>query len=141
MLSLYIIETQSTGSNAASFRVVPNLPSNFVAVGWTWLGGICVGDCNPYEGAFVGRTCSTDDWVMYRLDYLIVTLIRLAGCVTLDVVGFPGSDVLVYDCGDNAHAVAGGSFSFMDEPGDCEDCTGPVPTHASTWGGIKALYR
>src|SRR5512145_3253741 len=63
LVSVYIIETQSAGSIAASFRVDTNLPGLMTDVGWAWLGGICVGFCNPYEGVSVGRTCSTADWV------------------------------------------------------------------------------
>ena len=141
VVSVYIIETESSGSEAASFRVLPNLGSDFLDVGWAWLGGICVGNCNPYEGASVGRACSTDDWVMYRLDFLSDLDTRGTGCNHLNIVGFPSDNVLVYDCNDQGLPFTGGYFSFTDGVTACDDCSPPLPVTPTTWGRVKSLYR
>jgi hypothetical protein len=141
LVSVYIVETQSTGSAGASFRVDAELPGLMVDIAWTWLGGICVGNCNPYEGAWVGRACSTDNWVMYRLDFLSDLVTRGTGCYHLNVVGFPDNDVLVYDCNDQASPVTGGYFSFTDGYAVCDDCSPPLAVESTTWGAVKSLYR
>jgi hypothetical protein len=141
LVSVYIIETQSTGSTGASFRVDADLPGLMTDIGWSWLDGICVGDCNPYEGASVERACSTEDWVMCRLDFLSDLVTREPSCNHLRIVGFPSDDVLVYDCNDQGLSVTGGHFSFTDGMTVCDDCSSPLPTHATTWGALKALYR
>jgi len=141
LVSVYIIETQSTGSTGASFRVDADLPGLMTDIGWTWLGGICVGNCNPYEGASVGRACSTDDWVMYRLDFLSDLDTRGTGCNHLNIVGFPSDNVLVYDCNDQGLPFTGGYFSFTDGVTACDDCSPPLPVTPTTWGRVKSLYR
>jgi hypothetical protein len=142
--ALYVVlEPSDLGSTRASFRVdISHLHSLITNLGWTSVDGNCVAGCDPLEGVIVGpRPCSTDGWVLFRGDFILQTG-RIAGCTQLDVVSFPGADVLVYDCADNPHSASTGSFYFGDRPGDCPDCSGgPVPVQMSTWGQIKALYR
>ncbi len=138
--NVYIVQHGSSAVTATSFRVNMTLPANMIAVGHVPVGYICIADCNPYEGVYVGnRDCSSDDWVTHRLDFISFAPLVGGACDALTVAGHPDSDVLVYDCDTNPQVASGGFFSFVTNPGECEDCI--TATEQSTWGRVKALYR
>lgn len=140
-LSIYVVHHGSTGSKGVSFRVDASLPGGMDPIGASPIGFVCVGDCDPYLGVSVGRpTCSTDDWPVFRLDFLMLASdVPRGSCYHLQVVGFPGDEVLSVDCEDSPQPATGGFLSFVTVTGSCPDCVTPV--EESTWGRVKALYR
>lgn len=141
---VYLIHKFNVGvaSAVGDFKIVDmsglffysaEFPPTFLVV-----GGLFTGLWVAYAG------CLEGDIVIATLNYWNIYDIPLLDCTrTLEIVatgqeqGFFAPKVIA--CGAAYRAATSGRFFFG--PPECEQCSNPLTTRSSTWGGVKALYR
>src|SRR5262245_55597821 len=129
-----IIHKFATGATSSIFKVsTANAPGSII-FSLPFGGAVCVVDPCP----FLYFECKTGSIVLGTLTAM------LGSSGYIEVVGagsYPQGDFpvpLVGDCSQGLVPATGGRAYLGSSPGTCDPA---LPTEASTWGSVKALYR
>ncbi len=143
MNPVYVVQKFNPGAAAVMFRI-QDASGLFPVSQYSPYGMIGVWN----DGSTISfGTCVVGDHVVLVLNFFWLGNPLVACNSRLDVVAAPGSPVpgsiAVADCEAAMRTATGGSFYFAPAENGCGDVMGcgVVPVRASTWGGVKALYR
>ena len=140
---VYVIQKFNTGSSGSEFMIsnTSGAPYSSFTLGLATF--LTIGFPETGISVSYGQCMAAASFVIIRLRYADDELLGLAPtpCGRMDVVEDPGAVPPVRqtaDCNSFPHPATGGSFYWGT---GCPSCADPTATEATTWGGVKALYR
>ena len=140
---VFVIQKFNTGSTGSEFKI--NNTSGAPFSSFTLGNAVYLTIGAPEGGISVSYTFCQNlpQFTIIRLRYADDDLTGAAPtpCGKLEVVENPTAVPPVRQtagCSSNLHPATGGSFYWGT---GCPGCADPTATEATTWGGVKALYR
>jgi len=140
---VYVIQKFNTGSTGSEFKINNTSGAPFSAFTNGLATFLTIGAPESGISVSYGQCMGAASFLIIRLLYADDEALGLAPvpCGKMEVVENPGAVPPVRqtaDCNSFPHPATGGTFYWGT---GCPGCADPTATAATTWGGVKALYR